>query len=104
MDACNGRGEVSHPIPQMSASPITFEIAVEPKLKRRAEKVLEELGLDLGSAARVFLKKVVATHSIPFAIAEEPPAYRFTPAEEEEILQAARSQGPKESERSFPRR
>ncbi len=68
----------------------TMQVAVEPRLRRKAEKVLDALGLDVPSAVNVFLKKVVATHSIPFAIAEEPPPYRFTVAEEEEILASAK--------------
>lgn len=71
-------------------STITMEVPVEPALRKKAEKVLNELGLDMNSAVRVFLKKVVATNSIPFALAEEPPPYRFTPAEETEILKAAK--------------
>lgn len=73
----------------MSAKTL-MEIPVEGGLKKKADKVLNELGLDMNSAVRVFLKKVVSTHSIPFALAEEPPPYRFTPAEENEILDAAK--------------
>jgi DNA-damage-inducible protein J len=69
---------------------------VELRLKRKAEKVLDALGLDLSSAVNVFLKKVVATHSIPFALSEEPPRYQFTFAEEEEILASVKeSRDPK---------
>jgi hypothetical protein len=39
---------------------------------------------------KVFLTKVVATHSIPFALAEEPEAYRFSAQETKEITKAAR--------------
>ena len=66
-----------------------MEVPVEPKLKKKAEKVLDDLGMDMNSAVRVFLKKVVATHSIPFAIAGDESPYRFTAAEEKEILKAA---------------
>lgn len=67
-----------------------MEITVEPTLKKKAAKVLNGLGLDLDSAVRVFLTKVVATHSIPFALAEEPEAYRFSTKETKEILAAKR--------------
>jgi DNA-damage-inducible protein J len=67
-----------------------MEITVEPALKKKAAKVLNGLGLDLDSAVRVFLTKVVATHSIPFALAEEPKAYRFSAQETKEITKAAR--------------
>jgi antitoxin component of RelBE/YafQ-DinJ toxin-antitoxin module len=42
------------------------------------------------SAVRVFLTKVVSTHSIPFALADEPEAYRFSAKETKEILAAKR--------------
>ncbi len=50
-------------------SPQTLEVTLDPLLKKKAAKVLDGLGLDMNSAVRVFLKKVVATHSIPFALA-----------------------------------
>jgi DNA-damage-inducible protein J len=65
-----------------------IRVDVEPLLVQQAEEVLDALGLDVSSAVSVFLKKVVATHSIPFAVAEEPPVYRFSAKEEEEILVA----------------
>ncbi len=71
-------------------SPQTLEVNLDPTLKKKAAKVLDGLGLDLDSAVRVFLKKVVATHSIPFALAEEPEAYRFSERETKEILAAKR--------------
>lgn len=71
-------------------SPKTVEVTLDPKLKAQAAEVLDGLGLDMESAVRVFLKKVVATHSIPFALAEEPEAYRFTVQDTKEILAAKR--------------
>ena len=71
-------------------SPQPLEVTLDPTLKKKATKVLDGLGLDLDSAVRVFLKKVVATHSIPFALAEEPEAYRFSAKETKEILAAKR--------------
>jgi DNA-damage-inducible protein J len=69
---------------------MNMEITVEPALKKKAAKVLDGLGLDLDSAVRVFLTKVVATHSIPFALAAEPEPYRFSAKETKEILAAKR--------------
>lgn len=69
---------------------MNMEITVESALKKKAVNVLNGLGLDLDIAVRVFLKKVVATHSIPFALAEEPEAYRFSERETKEILAAKR--------------
>jgi addiction module RelB/DinJ family antitoxin len=66
----------------------TLEVTLNPILKKKAAKVLDGLGLDMESAVRVFLTKVVATHSIPFALAEEPEAYRFSAKETKDILNA----------------
>jgi DNA-damage-inducible protein J len=68
----------------------TLEVTLDPTLKKKANKVLDDLGLDIDTAVRVFLKKVVATHSIPFALAEEPEAYRFSARETKDILAAKR--------------
>ena len=71
-------------------SPQILEVTLDPTLKKKAGKVLNGLGLDLDTAVRVFLKKVVATHSIPFALAEEPEVYRFSARETKDILAAKR--------------
>jgi DNA-damage-inducible protein J len=68
----------------------TLEVNLGPALKKKANKVLDGLGLDIDTAVRVFLKKVVATHSIPFALAEEPEVYRFSARETKDILAAKR--------------
>lgn len=68
----------------------TVQARVEQSLKEDAETVFQNLGLDSATAIRVFLKKVVATKSIPFALEEEP---YFSPEEEEEILAAAKGEG-----------
>lgn len=68
----------------------TLEVTLDPTLKKKAAKVLDGLGLDMDTAVRVFLKKVVATHSIPFALAEEPKTYSFSAKETKEILAAKR--------------
>lgn len=43
-------------------------LRVEPELKEQATEILEELGLTVSAAIRLFLKKVVETNSIPFDI------------------------------------
>ncbi len=45
-----------------------IQFRVEDELKKKAEKVLDDLGLDLPTALRLFLKKIVKTKSIPFKI------------------------------------
>ena len=66
------------------------QIRVESALKKQADKVLDNIGLDMPTAFRVFLKKIVATRSIPFSLSEEAAnPYSFTPAQERAILEAA---------------
>jgi DNA-damage-inducible protein J len=50
------------------------QIRIDKDLKDKAEKALESLGLDLPTAIRIFLTKVVATHSIPFELKNEFPS------------------------------
>jgi DNA-damage-inducible protein J len=42
---------------------------VEPKLKAQAERILDELGLDVSDAIRVFYKQVVLRKGLPFDVA-----------------------------------
>jgi DNA-damage-inducible protein J len=42
---------------------------VEPKLKAQAERILDELGLDVSGAIRVFYKQVVLRKGLPFDVA-----------------------------------
>jgi DNA-damage-inducible protein J len=67
-----------------------LQIRMDSELKKEAEKILEGVGLNMPTAIRVFLKKVVATRAIPFPISEKGSAYTFTPQQEREILEAAR--------------
>jgi len=46
----------------------TLQIRVEENLRSEADGVLSEIGLDVPSAVRLFLTKVVQTRSIPFEL------------------------------------
>ena len=61
----------------------TINIRADKKLKEDASKVLADLGLDMSSAIKVFLKQVVITNSIPFPLKTE---NGFTVEEEIEML------------------
>lgn len=66
-----------------------IQIRVEESLKKDADKVLSGLGLDMPSAIRIFLTKVVSTNSIPFELKNNPYTVNgFTPEFEEEVLRA----------------
>ncbi len=65
----------------------SVQVRLDEDLKKDAERIFENLGVDSPTAIRMFFKKVVATRSIPFSLEESP--YTFTKEEETEILQAA---------------
>jgi DNA-damage-inducible protein J len=46
----------------------TLNVRINKDTKKQAQKVFEEMGLDISSAIKLFLNKVIATESIPFAI------------------------------------
>lgn len=50
----------------------TLQVRVEEDLRSEADGVLREIGLDVPSAVRLFLTKVVQTRSIPFALTASP--------------------------------
>jgi len=64
----------------------SVQVRLDETLKRDAETIFDNLGVDSPTAIRMFFKKVVATRSIPFRVEENP--YHFTPEEEQEILNA----------------
>lgn len=50
----------------------TVQFRIDDDLKREATAVYEELGLDLSSAIRMFLKRSVSVRGIPFPTVLEP--------------------------------
>lgn len=46
----------------------TLQIRVPDELREGADRVLEEIGMDMSTAIRVYLRKIVHTRSIPFAL------------------------------------
>lgn len=45
-----------------------IEIAVEDELKDRAQELFDQLGLDIPTAIRMFLKKSLSVNGIPFLV------------------------------------
>lgn len=45
-----------------------IQIRVDSKLKKDADMIFDDLGLDTPTAIRLFLKKVVVSKSIPFSL------------------------------------
>lgn len=54
----------------------TLHIRVEPSVKQKAEKTLNELGLSITDAVNVFLNQVILNEGIPFEIRK--PRYNRT--------------------------
>jgi len=46
----------------------TLNVRINKETKDQAQKVVEKLGLDLSSAVKLFLNKVIITESIPFEL------------------------------------
>ena len=58
----------------MSSASTTLQVRLPRKLRDNASSALEEMGLDLPTAVRLYLTKVVKTRRIPFPIEAEPAA------------------------------
>ncbi len=59
------------------------QFRVESDLKTKAEVLFSELGMDMPTAFRMFLRKSVETKSIPFRVEKEP---HFSKKEIRELL------------------
>ena len=64
------------------------QLRLDEGLKKKAERVLEDLGLDMPTALRLFLKKLVRMRAIPFRISLEDDEDSFTAVQVQEILAA----------------
>lgn len=65
------RGGMGYVVPTFAPEFIvnaSIKTRIEPELKDQAEATLNALGLDLSSGIRLFLKQVVLTQGLPFAV------------------------------------
>ncbi|KAF0095336.1 MAG: hypothetical protein E1N59_831 [Puniceicoccaceae bacterium 5H] len=46
----------------------SLQVRVPDDLREQADAVLDEIGLDMSTAIRVYLKKIVQSRSIPFSL------------------------------------
>jgi len=58
----------------MSTASTTLQVRMPRALRDGAASVLEDIGLDLPTAVRLYLTKVAKTRRIPFALEAEPAA------------------------------
>ncbi len=61
----------------------TLNVRINKNTKQQAQKIVEKMGLDLSSAVKLFLNKVIITKSIPFDVRTE---NGYTPAFEARLL------------------
>ncbi len=64
----------------------TIQVRVDEHTKLASSKILEDLGLDISSAIKVYLKQIIATKGIPFPLLTR---NGFFMEEERAILQAS---------------
>ena len=84
----------------MAKTESNIQVRIDTKTKKQAQKTLDEIGIGISSAIKLFLRNVVITGSIPLTLRTE---NGFTLAEEDELLNEAKealkfSKGYKNSE------
>ncbi|OGY37313.1 MAG: hypothetical protein A3E36_02460 [Candidatus Andersenbacteria bacterium RIFCSPHIGHO2_12_FULL_45_11b] len=52
-----------------------INIKIDPKTKKAAQKVAEDLGFSLSSLVKAYLRDLIKTKTVHFAIPEEPSQY-----------------------------
>ncbi|MDR2878561.1 MAG: type II toxin-antitoxin system RelB/DinJ family antitoxin [Fusobacteriales bacterium] len=50
----------------------SIHVVIDGKTKSLAQETLENLGLDMSTAIRIYLKKIISERAIPFEISEDP--------------------------------
>lgn len=61
----------------MSRSEAYIHVRVDPSEKIAAEQVLEDLGLNMATAVRLFMKQIAREKRVPLSLSLEPPANTY---------------------------
>ncbi len=61
----------------------TIQIRIDSQTKKNAKKILGDMGLDISSGVKIYLKQVIKTGSIPFFIRT---INGFTPEQEKQMI------------------
>ena len=61
----------------------TIQIRVDKKMKKDADKTLKDMGLDMSSGIKLFLRQVVLKRALPFRVLTE---NGYTPEYEERMV------------------
>lgn len=65
----------------------TIQIRIDAQTKKDAQKTFNDMGLDISSGVKIYLKQVVKTGSIPFSIRT---INGFTPKQEKQMIRESR--------------
>ena len=68
-----------------------IHVRIDEKIKKEAAETLENMGLSLSDAVRVFLKRVVADKQLPFELKVPNATTRRAMEDADEIVQAKRA-------------
>jgi DNA-damage-inducible protein J len=63
---------ITNTIQSMTSASTTLQVRLPRELRDNASSALEEMGLDLPTAVRLYLTKVAKTRRIPFPLEAEP--------------------------------
>jgi DNA-damage-inducible protein J len=85
----------------MTSTSTTLQIRLSRKLRENAASALEEMGLDLPTAVRLFFTNVAKTRRIPFLLEADPKAEVL---EVDSSTQASMDRMAKVSKKTTPRR
>lgn len=66
----------------------SIQVRVNPELKKQADIVFADIGLDAPTAIRLFLTKVVSSRSIPFELKSNVTDNGFSSEFEDQVLEA----------------
>jgi len=64
----------------------TIQVRIDEKTKKSAKKVLDNIGMDMSSAVKIYFKQIVITQGIPFKLLTE---NGLTIEQERKILKAS---------------
>ena len=76
----------------------TLQVRIDEKTKNASKKIFEDLGIDMSSAVKLYLRQVVVHQGIPFKIVTE---NGLTLEEEDRILLAAKEASEGKSVKKF---
>ena len=80
------------------ATSTMIHVRIDEKIKKEATETLEDMGLSVSDAVRVFLKRVVADKQLPFELKVPNATTRRAMGEADEIVRSKRARFQKGSE------